>query len=181
MLETPRLLLRPWRDSDVAAWVAMSADPRVMEFFPATLERAQAELMVHGLRTRLERDGYGWWALEVKGGAAFAGAIVLQDIPFEAHFTPATEVGWWLARQHWGHGYATEGARAALDFAFGELRRSEVIAITTPANVRSRRVMERLGMTHDPVDDFEHPGIRVGNPLRRHVLYRLRAGATSRP
>src|SRR5665213_2885258 len=112
MLETPRLLLRPWRDSDVAAWVAMSADPRVMEFFPATLERAQAELMVHGLRTRLERDGYGWWALEVKGGAAFAGAIVLQENPSEAHFTPATEVGWWLAREHWGHGYATEGARA---------------------------------------------------------------------
>jgi RimJ/RimL family protein N-acetyltransferase len=174
MLETPRLILRPWRDADVEAWVAMSADPRVMEFTPSTLDRKQAQTMAAGLRARLERDGYGWWALEVKGGAAFAGAILLQEIPFEEHFTPAMEVGWWLAYDQWGHGYATEGARAALGFAFGELHRSEVVAMTTPANVRSQRVMQRLGMTRDPIDDFDHPLIDPGHPLCAHVLYRIK-------
>ena len=153
----------------------MCADPRVMEYFPATLDRVRAESMAVEVRERLERDGYGWWALEVKGGAAFAGAIVLQEIPFEEHFTPATEVGWWLAYEHWGNGYATEGARAALDFAFGELRRSEIVAITTPVNLRSQRVMQRLGMTRDPIDDFDHPRIALGHPLCTHVLYRIRA------
>jgi RimJ/RimL family protein N-acetyltransferase len=175
MLETPRLILRPWRDADVEPWVALSADPRVMEHFPRPYERAESEAGLVRIRARMDRDGYGWWPIEVKGGAAFAGVIVLQDIPFEAHFTPAIEVGWWLAHEHWGQGYATEGARAALDFAFGELERSEVVAITTPVNVRSQRVMQRLGMTRDPADDFEHPGIEAGHPLRMHVLYRIRA------
>jgi RimJ/RimL family protein N-acetyltransferase len=175
MLETPRLLLRSWRDADVDPWVEMSADPRVMEHFPSTYTRAQSEASAVRMRERLERDGYGWWPIEVKGGAAFAGVIVLQEIPFESHFTPAMEVGWWLAHEHWGHGYATEGARAALDHAFGELRRSEIVAVTTPVNVRSQRVMERLRMTRDPNDDFEHPFIEAGHPLRTHVLYRIRA------
>jgi ribosomal-protein-alanine N-acetyltransferase len=173
VLETPRLLLREWRDSDVEEWVAMSADPRVMEHFPSTYERAQSEASAARVRAALARNGYGWWAIDVKGGAAFAGVIVLQDIPFEAHFTPAIEVGWWLPYEHWGHGYATEGARAALDFAFGVLRRPEVVAITTPVNVRSQRVMQRLGMTRDLNGDFEHPHIEAGHPLRTHVLYRI--------
>jgi RimJ/RimL family protein N-acetyltransferase len=173
-LDTPRLILRQWRDADVDAWAAMSADPRVMEHFPSTYTRAQAEASAAVFRAALERDGYGWWPIEVKGGAPFAGVIVLQEIPFEAHFTPAMEVGWWLAHEHWGHGYATEGARAALDYAFGELRRTEIVAITTPVNVRSQRVMQRLGMTRDPTDDFENPRIAPGHPLRTHVLYRLR-------
>lgn len=175
VLETPRLVLRQWRDADVDAWAAMTADPRVMECFPSTYDRAQAEDRAHRMRTALERDGYGWWPLEVKGGTAFAGVILLQELPFEAPFTPATEVGWWLAHEHWGHGYASEGARAALDFAFGELKRAEVVAITASVNVRSQRVMARLGMTHDPGDDFEHPWIAAGDRLRKHVLYRMRA------
>jgi RimJ/RimL family protein N-acetyltransferase len=102
--------------------------------------------------------------------------IVLQEVPFEAHFTPATEVGWWLPYAQWGNGYATEGARAALDYAFGTLGRSEIVAMTTPVNLRSQRVMQRLGMTRDPADDFENPFVEAGHPLRTHVLYRL--GAT---
>jgi RimJ/RimL family protein N-acetyltransferase len=173
-LETPRLRLRAWRDDDIDPWVALSADPRVMEYFPSTYTRAQSEASAARMRIALERDGYGWWPIEVKGGAAFAGVIVLQQIPFEAHFTPAMEVGWWLAYDQWGHGYATEGARAALDYAFGELHREEIVAITTPVNVRSQRVMQRLGMTRDPKDDFENPFYEPGVPLRTHVLYRLR-------
>lgn len=175
VLETPRLILRGWRDTDVEAWAAMCADPRVMEYFPSTRDRAWAEATAHLFRTELERNGYGWWPIEVKGGTPFAGVIILQEIPFEAHFTPAMEVGWWLAYDSWGHGYATEGARAALGFAFRELHRTEVVAITTPVNVRSRRVMQRLGMTRDPKDDFENPRIAEGHPLRTHVLYRLKA------
>jgi RimJ/RimL family protein N-acetyltransferase len=177
MLETPRLILREWRDADVDAWAAMGADPRVMKHFPALNDRAQSEASAARFRIALERDGYGWWAIEVKGGAAFAGTIILQAVPFEAHFTPAIEVGWRLAYEHWGHGYAAEGARAALDFAFNELQRTEVVAMTTPVNVRSQRVMERLGMRRDPRDDFEHPLIAEGHPLRTHMLYRLKRPA----
>jgi RimJ/RimL family protein N-acetyltransferase len=173
-LETPRLVLRSWRDSDIDPWVEMSADPRVMEHFPNTYTRAQSEASLIRMRERLEREGHGWWPIEVKGGTSFAGVIVLQEIPFDSHFTPAMEVGWWLAYDHWGKGYATEGARAALAYAFGELQRSEIVAITTPVNVRSQRVMERLGMTRDPADDFDNPYIAAGHPLRRHVLYRTR-------
>lgn len=175
VLETPRLLLRSWRDADVERWVEMSADPRVMEHFPCTYTRAQSEASAVRMRERLERDGHGWWPIEVKGGAAFAGVIVLQEVPYLSHFTPAMEVGWWLAFEHWGHGYATEGARTALHFAFGELQRSEIVAITTPANVRSQRVMQRLGMTRDANDDFEPPHGDPGHPPRTHVLYRIRA------
>jgi RimJ/RimL family protein N-acetyltransferase len=174
IIETPRLVLRPWRDTDVEPWVAMSADPRVMEFFTSISERAEAETMAAVLRERLERDGYGWWVMEVKDGAPFAGVIALQDVPFEAPFTPALEVGWRLAHEHWGHGYATEGARAALAFAFSALRREEVVAMTAAVNVRSRNVMERLGMTRDARDDFDHPRLAPGHRLRRRVLYRAK-------
>ncbi len=172
-IETERLVLRPWRDDDVAPWAAMSADPRVMEFFPATLTQSEAEETAMRVRERLERDGIGWWALEVKGGAPFAGVIALQNVPFEAPFTPATEVGWRLAVDQWGKGYATEGAAAALRFAFETLALPEVVAMTAAVNARSRRVMERLGMTYDSADDFDHPRLPEGHPLRCHVLYRL--------
>ena len=172
-IQTARLVLRPWRDDDVEHWVAMSADPRVMEFFPSTSQRSEAESTAARIRERLEHDGYGWWVAEVKGEAPFAGVITLQDVPFEAHFTPALEVGWRFVYDQWGHGYATEGARAALDFAFGTLGSDEVVAMTAEVNVRSQRVMQRLGMTHDSADDFDHPRLPEGDRLRRHVLYRI--------
>jgi ribosomal-protein-alanine N-acetyltransferase len=175
-LETQRLALRPWRDDDLAAWLEMSGDPRVMEFFLPS-PPGYAEKMAVRVREQFEADGYGWWAIEVKGGAPFAGVIALQMVPFEAPFTPAMEVGWRLAREHWGKGYASEGATAALRFAFDVLRCEEVVAMTAAVNVRSQRVMQRLGMTHDPADDFDHPRIPFGDRLRRHVLYRLPRGA----
>ncbi len=173
-LETPRLLLRPWRDADVEVWIALNADARVMEFFPGIYDRARGEASAVALRERMARDGYGWWALEVKGGASFAGVIALQEVPFDAHFTPALEIGWRLPYEHWGHGYATEGTRAALEYAFGPLGRDELIAMTALSNVRSQRVMQRLGMQRDSRDDFNHPNIGAGHALERHALYRLR-------
>jgi 3-dehydroquinate dehydratase / shikimate dehydrogenase len=173
-IETPRLRLRDWRDSDVEAWVRLNANPRVTEFFHKRYTRVDCEASAAVIREQLERNGFGWWAVEVRGGAAFAGVIALQVVPFEAPFTPANEIGWRFAFEHWGRGYATEGARAALDYAFDELHWPEVVAFTAASNRRSRRVMERVGMTHDPTDDFDHPKIEPSHPLRRHVLYRAR-------
>ncbi len=172
-IETPRLLLRPWRASDYDAWAALSADARVMEFFAGTIERERALADAAKIAERLTENGYGWWVVEVKGGAPYVGHVALQDVPFAAHFTPALEVGWRLAAEFWGNGYATEGARAALAFAFQTLHRSEVIAMTAKINVRSQRVMQRLGMAYDPGDDFDNPRVADGSPLRPHVLFRI--------
>jgi RimJ/RimL family protein N-acetyltransferase len=173
VIETPRLLLRGWRDGDVPLWMQMNADPRVREFFAGPYDREADEDRAREIRQQLERDGCGWWVLEVKGGPALAGVVVLQDVPFQAPFTPAFEIGWRLAFDAWGRGYATEAATAALRFAFDRLGKREVVALTAAANLRSRRVMERLGMTYDPADDFEHPRIEAGHWLRPHVLYRI--------
>jgi RimJ/RimL family protein N-acetyltransferase len=167
-------MLRNWHDSDVEAWVAMNADPPVTEFLTRNYTRELSESQASRMRRLLALYGYGWWVVEVRGGARFAGVICLQDVPFDAPFTPAREIGWRFAREHWGKGYATEGARAALDFAFDELGWNEIMAFTAASNFRSQRVMQRLNMTHDPADDFDHPRIEEGNPLRRHLLYRLR-------
>jgi ribosomal-protein-alanine N-acetyltransferase len=176
-IETPRLILRDWRDEDVEAWVKLNADARVTEFFPKAYTRELSEAGAAAIRAQLSRDGFGWWALEMRGGPPFIGSIALQAVPFQAPFTPANEIGWRLAAEHWGRGYATEGARAALEFAFNELKWPEVVAFTTASNVRSQRVMERLGMTHDSNDDFDHPKVEERHPLRRHLLYRIRASS----
>jgi 3-dehydroquinate dehydratase / shikimate dehydrogenase len=173
-IETDRLVLRDWRDEDVEAWAAMNADPRVTEFLGKTYARAYSESSAQQIRRMLDRDGYGWWAVEVRGGAPFAGVIALQKVPFEAPFTPANEIGWRFAHDQWGRGYATEGAAAALAHAFRVLGWSEVVAFTALSNRRSQRVMRRLGMTHDPSDDFDHPRLEPDSPLRRHVLYRIK-------
>jgi len=173
-IETARLLLRPWRDADVDAWSAMNADPRVMEFFPSAYSREESEEVATRLRKRLDDAGRGWWIVEMKDGGAFAGTIALQSVPFDAHFTPALEVGWRLPFAAWGKGIATEGGGAAIAFAFEQLGYDELVSMTARLNVRSQRVMERLGMTHDPRDDFEHPRIDPGHRLRPHVLYRIR-------
>lgn len=178
IIETERLVLRPWRDEDIEPWAAMNADPRVMEFFPNTYTQEYASEMAAYLRARLEKDGYGWWVAEIKNGKRFAGNLALQYVPFEAHFTPALEIGWRLAFDAWGHGYATEGARALLDFAFKDLQCAQIVAMTAALNVRSQRVMQRLGMTHAAADDFEHPRLQPCHRLRPHVLYRIeRPGA----
>ena len=129
--------------------------------------------MPRRIARHIDEHGWGLWAVEIPGVAPFAGYIGLAAPRFDAHFTPCVEIGWRLAHEHWGHGYASEGARAALAFGFAALKLHEIVSFTVPANLRSRRVMERLGMTHDPADDFDHPGLPVEHPLRRHVLYRI--------
>jgi RimJ/RimL family protein N-acetyltransferase len=174
-LRTPRLVLRAWRDEDLAPFAAMNADPRVMEHFPTVLTREESDALAFRIRGSMVASGFGFWAVEVSGIADFVGFIGLSVPSFEAAFTPCVEIGWRIAHEHWDKGIATEGARAALDAAFGELGLAEVVSFTVTDNTRSRRVMERLGMRHDPREDFEHPSVPEGHPLRRHVLYRIRA------
>jgi RimJ/RimL family protein N-acetyltransferase len=170
-LRTERLVLREWRDADRDDWAALNADPEVMEFFPATLDRAQADAAFDRISAALSSRGWGLWAVELEG--RFLGFTGLSTVGFEAHFTPATEIGWRLRRDAWGHGFATEAARAVTRFAFDEMALAELVSFTSVGNARSRTVMERLGMTSDPADDFDNPNVVAGSPLRRHVLYRL--------
>lgn len=172
-IETARLVLRGWRDADRPAFAAMNADPEVMEHFPWTLDRSASDRLIDSILGGWPEHGFGLWAVELASERLFLGFTGLSRPSFEAHFTPAVEVGWRLARHAWGHGYATEAARAALRFGFEVAGLEEIVSFTVPANVRSRRVMERIRMTHDPADDFDHPKLPVGHPLRRHVLYRL--------
>jgi ribosomal-protein-alanine N-acetyltransferase len=173
-LRTERLLLRRWRDADRAPFAALNADPEVAEYLGGTASRARSDALVDQIEAVFERRGFGMWAVEVTGTGDLAGFVGLSVPSFEAPFMPAIEIGWRLARPQWGHGYATEAARAAVAFAFDEAGLEEIVSFTVAANVRSRRVMERLGMTHDPADDFDHPALPAPHPLRRHVLYRLR-------
>ena len=172
-LRTSRLLLRPWRDADVAPYAELSADPAVMEFLQPATEPGAAEAWVARVRAHWRRCGFGQWVVEIPGEASLIGVVGLSTVAYDAHFTPAVEVAWRLARAQWGRGYATEAARAALDYGFDTLGLAEIVAVTVPANLRSRRVMERLGMTRAPKDDFDHPNVPEG-PLKRCVLYRLR-------
>ena len=172
-IRTPRLRLRAWRAGDREPFARMNADPRVMEHFPAPLSAAESDALLERIRAHFAARGFGLWALEVAGGADFAGFVGLSVPGFEAPSTPCVEIGWRLAAEHWGRGYATEAARAALAFGFEDLGLAEVVSFTVPANERSRRVMERLGMRRDPGADFDHPALPAGHRLRRHVLYRL--------
>ena len=178
-LRTERLWLRRWRVSDRAPFAALNADPRVMEHFPTVLTRDESDALASHIEGHFAQFGFGPWAVEVPGVTSFAGFVGLAVPSFETHFTPCVEIAWRLAADYWGHGYATEAARAALPFAFDMLGLSEVVAFTVPANTHSRRVMERIGMTRSPADDFDHPQLVAGHPLRRHVLYRCRSGMSN--
>ena len=172
-MRTERLILRDWREADLEPFADLNADPEVMRHFRAPLSRSESDGFADRIKTRLAQDGWGLWAAEVTATGQFIGFIGLAAPRFEAHFTPAVEVGWRLRRDAWGHGFAPEGARAALDFAFDDLALDEVVSITVPDNAKSRRVMHKLGMTYDPADDFENPTMPEGHPLRPNVLYRL--------
>ena len=174
-LRTERLLLREWLASDLEAYAALNADPAVREFFPERLTRAQSDAQIAVFADHFAQHGFGMWALELVATGEFIGFTGMDLATYDAHFAPAIEVGWRLARDAWGHGYATEAALAALAFAFDQLESGEIVACTVPANRRSRAVMERLAMTHDPREDFDHPEVAAGHPLCRHVLYRLSA------
>jgi ribosomal-protein-alanine N-acetyltransferase len=174
MIETHRLSLRKWETRDREPFARMNSDPRVMEFFPACLSAAQSDSMADRIEDHFREHGFGLWAAELREEQRFIGFVGLIVPPFVAHFTPCVEIGWRLAADQWGRGLATEGANAVVRHAFEFLRLDALVAYTVPANIRSRRVMDKIGMTHDPADDFEHPSVSEGHALRRHVLYRLR-------
>jgi ribosomal-protein-alanine N-acetyltransferase len=173
-LRTERLVLRRWRDADRAPFAALNADPEVMRHFPAVLSRSESDALAERIEHHFTTHGFGAWAVEIPGVVAFAGFVGLSVPRFAAPFMPCVEIGWRLDRATWGKGYAREAARAAMAFAFDQLALPEIVSFTVPDNLRSRRVMEALGMTHDPSGDFDHPLVPEGHPLRRHVLYRKR-------
>lgn len=172
-LETARLVLRQWSDADLAPFAAINADPRVMEHFPAPLDRAASDALAARWREMFAEHGLGMWAVAEKDGAAFIGFVGLSIPAFDAHFTPCVETGWRLGTSWWGKGYATEAAEAALAFGFDRIGLDEIVAYTAAPNARSQAVMRRLGMRHDPADDFDHPLLPPGHRLQRHVLYRI--------
>lgn len=171
---TDRLVLRRWQPGDRAPFAAMNADPVVVRWFPRAMTREQSDAFVDRCETSFDREGVGPWALERRDTGEFIGFAGLLWQRFEAPFTPALEVGWRLAHAHWGPGFAPEAAAAALDDVFGRDVVAEVVSMTAVGNANSRRVMEKLGMTHDPADDFDHVNVPPGHDLVRHVLYRLR-------
>jgi RimJ/RimL family protein N-acetyltransferase len=170
-LRTERLVLRRWRDSDREPFARMNADPDVMRFYVAPYSRAESDAFVDRIEKQFDELGFGLWAVEIPGQTPFIGCVGLTVHPY----FPTPEVGWRLDKPYWRKGYATEAARASVADGFERLGLKEIVSFTTPLNVPSIRVMERLGMTHDPVDDFDHPNVPVGHRYRRHVLYRLRA------
>jgi ribosomal-protein-alanine N-acetyltransferase len=175
-LTTDRLVLRRWRDGDREPFAEMNADPAVMEHFPAPMSRTDSDTLVDRIEAHFDEHGFGLWAVEVIETGEFVGFTGLSVPRFEAHFTPAVEVGWRLRRSAWGRGLASEAARRVLEYWFQDLSRPEIVSFTAVGNVRSRAVMTRLGMTHDPTDDFDHPLLAEDSPLRRHVLYRHTSG-----
>lgn len=167
-LQTPRLLLRQWRDSDLAEWIAMGSSPAVMRYFPELLSREKAEAMFQRLHERIDKNGWGLWAVEVKNGDPFIGFIGLAEQDLGLPWMPCIEIGWRLKESAWGQGFATEGAAAAL--AFGVERFDTIYSYTSAINMPSRRVMERIGLIERSELAFEHP--RVNNPeLQSHVVY----------
>jgi len=173
-LTTERLLLRRWRDADRLPFQQLNADPRVMEFMPGLLTPAASDELVDRIEAHFEQHGFGPFAAEHRETGALLGYIGLYTPTFHAEFMPAVEIAWRLTADDWGRGLATEGARAVARHAFAELGLASLVSFTVPENLRSRRVMEKLGMTHDPRDDFDHPNLPVNHPLRPHVLYRLK-------
>ena len=175
IIKTARLTLREWCDADLAPFALMNANPQVMEFFPALLSQKESDELAGRIVSKMREQSWGFWAVSIPSKADFIGFIGLAKTTFEAPFNPAVEIGWRLAPEYWGKGYATEGAKAVLAYAFQTLLLPEVVSFTAEQNGRSRRIMEKIGMHHHPQDDFEHPKLPLGHPLRKHVLYRLTA------
>lgn len=173
MIQTERLVLRPWKEEDLVPFARLNADPRVMEFFPSVKTFKESSNEYEAILEHFKKHGYGWWAVSETNRSNFIGFIGLRYIDFPAVFTPAIEVAWRLAYEYWGKGYATEGAKASLQYGFEILNFSEIISFTSTINIRSQAVMERIGMHHNPKEDFDHPKLPDGHSLKRHVLYRI--------
>ncbi|NKI72428.1 GNAT family N-acetyltransferase [Collimonas pratensis] len=172
-LESPRLLLRQWRDADLSELAAMCADPQVMRYFPAALNHEESAALIGRIREHFAQHGFGLWALERKDSGALIGLTGLLQVGFSAPFTPAVEIGWRLARPHWRQGYASEAATAALAAGFEQLRLEQIVSFTADSNLPSQKVMQAIGMQRDPADDFLHPKLADGHPLKPHLLYRI--------
>lgn len=172
-LTTERLLLRQWRADDLPHFAALNQDPEVMRHFPGLLSVEESQRLAENIQNELQSKPYGLWAVEVKAGAPFIGFVGLHAADFPASFTPCIEIGWRLASAHWGKGFAYEAALRVLDYAFADLKLSELVSFTAVENLRSQKLMKKLGMRHDAGGDFEHPKLPPGHRLRPHVLYRL--------
>jgi 3-dehydroquinate dehydratase / shikimate dehydrogenase len=172
-IKTERLILRPWKETDLEPFARLNADPRVMEYFPSTLSREESDLLAKRISAKIKEQRWGLWAVSIPNQEEFIGFIGLAQVNFEAPFTPAVEIGWRLAYDFWGKGYAPEGARAALNYGFNTLNLDEIVSFTAVANERSRKVMEKIGMHHSSEEDFDHPKIAPGSQWRRHVLYKI--------
>ncbi|WOX07207.1 GNAT family N-acetyltransferase [Microbulbifer pacificus] len=173
---TRRLRLRQWCDSDRAPFAAMNTDPAVMEFFPALLDRTESDAGIDRQIAHIEKYGWGFWAVETLGDEQFIGFVGIKHVADNMPFAPAVEIGWRLAKNAWGKGFATEAARACLQVGFDQLGLPEIVSFTVPENWRSRAVMEKLGMQYR--ENFLHPALPAGHPMQEHVLYRLRAGTS---
>jgi len=174
-LETNRLILREWIDSDIPVFIKMGKDPRVMEFFPGLWDEEKSHESLKQNREEFTQSGFGKFALELKETGEFIGYTGLAKVNFEAHFTPAIEIGWRLDSQHFGKGYATEAAKEVLRFAFEDLRLKEIVAFTVPQNLASQNVMKKIGMTRDFSGDFLHPKLPKSHPFAKHVLFRTKS------
>jgi RimJ/RimL family protein N-acetyltransferase len=175
MLQTQRLILRHWQDSDLLPFANMNADPEVMRYFPSILTKQESDALVKRFEAHLSEHGFGLFVAELKSTGEFIGFVGLNIPSFEAHFTPCVEIGWRLAKEYWNNGYATEGAIETMRYGFDELGLQEIVSFTAVENAPSRKVMEKIGMTHNAGDDFDHPKLEAGHPLLRHVLYKKRS------
>lgn len=175
-LESPRLLLRPWQESDLPAFAALNADPEVMRYFPAPLSRPESDSLAARIQERMHKQGWGLWAVSVKGGASFIGFVGLNVPAAALPCSPCVEIGWRLAAAHQRRGYASEAATTVLQQAFTHLHLPEIVSFTAACNLPSRRVMEKIGMQRSP-EEFDHPALPVDSPLRRHVLYKIQREA----
>ena len=173
-LTTKRLILRPWKESDLKPFAELNADPRVMEYLIGPLSQQESNELAARIQNNIKEQEWGFWAVEAPGIADFIGFIGLAHVLYSTPFTPAVEIGWRLAYDYWGKGYATESAKAALDFGFQSLKLNEIVSFTVVNNLSSQHVMEKLGMHRDPKDDFDHPKVPEGHRLKRHILYRLK-------
>ena len=170
--ETSRLIFRRWQDEDKAPFSAMNSDHDVMEHFPTTLSREESDVLIERIESGFDKNGFGLWAVERKDNGAFIGFIGLGVPHLQAEFTPCVEIGWRLARGHWGRGFATEGAKKVLEVGFGDFDLEEIVSFTAKSNSKSIRVMERIGLKHTL--DFDHPSLSPDSPLYAHVLYQIR-------
>jgi 3-dehydroquinate dehydratase / shikimate dehydrogenase len=173
IIKTERLILRPWIEEDLKPFAKLNGDPRVREYFPSILNSQESDKLVEVISAHIEKYGWGFWATSLIQTNEFIGFIGLKNVNFSAHFTPAIEIGWTLAYDHWKKGYAIEGALASLKYGFETLKFPEIVSVTSTQNLRSRRVMEKIGMHYDPADDFDHPKLLAGDKLQRHVLFRI--------